>query len=228
MPNVSVVFLTKVSRIYFSGFCRFFKWRSSQIPEHLNDCAYLHLWLTLCSQHLALKGIQLKFITSVNREGECQAFWAWIWCEQMPGQECTSVCWKLTWTLVQPNASFSGPVDTLNCLFCWYWGPQAQPAIPMLSLLFIPSPPLFWAELKLNSLVLSLLKTDHWSPLEDRSLKTVKFRNPFMFVAFSLHFSESLTKSYWKSMLGVCLLKVAIMNPPLLTAMSERHVNLCL
>ena len=116
------------------------------------------------------------------------------------------------------NAPFSGPVDTLNCLFCCYWGPQAQPAIPMPSLRFIPPPPLFWAELKLNSLVLFLLKTDHWSPLEDRrSLKTVKFWNPFMFAAFSLHFSESLTKSYWKSVLGVCLLKVAIINPPLLT-----------
>ena len=107
-------------------------------------------------------------------------------------------------------------------------GARAQPAVPMLSLLFIPSAPLFWAELKLNSLVLFLLKTDHWSPLEDRSLKPVKFRNPFMFVAFSLHFSESLTKSYCKSMLGVCLLKVAVISPPLLTAMSERHVNLCL
>ena len=105
-------------------------------------------------------------------------------------------------------------------------GARAQPAVPMLSLLFIPSAPLFWAELKLNSLVLFLLKTDHWSPLEDRSLKPVKFRNPFMFVAFSLHFSESLTKSYCKSMLGVCLLKVAVISTPLLTAMSELHVNI--
>ena len=91
MPNVSVVFLTKVSRIYFSGFCRFFKWRSSQIPEHLNDCAYLHLWLTLCSQHLALKGIWLKFITWVKREGECQAFWAWSGVSKCQGRNA-QVC----------------------------------------------------------------------------------------------------------------------------------------
>ena len=42
------------------------------------------------------------------------------------------------------NAPFSGPVDTLNCLFCCYWGPQAQPAIPMPSLRFIPPPPLLF------------------------------------------------------------------------------------
>lgn len=142
------------------------------------------------------------------------------------------MCWKLTWTLVQPNAPFSAPVDRLNCLFWRYWGPQAQPAIPTPSLWFILPPRLFWAKLKLNSLVLFLLKTDHWSPLEDRrSLKTVKFRNPFMFAVFSLHFSDSgsplrkLLEIHVRSLSSWRWQSSTLLSSP---AMSERHVNLCL
>lgn len=61
LANISLVvfvYYNIILEYIFLSFAFFPKWSSSQIPDYFNDCLYLYLWLTLCSQHLALIGIQ--------------------------------------------------------------------------------------------------------------------------------------------------------------------------
>lgn len=87
-------------------------------------------------------------------------------------------------------------------------GPRAQPALPLSLLLALPFlAPSFLGWTKVG--LVSPFPFKGQPLIATRGQKVterIKFRNSFIFGAFSLCFSETLTESYWKSMLAVWFL----------------------